>query len=230
MGLLLWKSALWESLQGVQRVLIDSNKAKTASSARAVRQQSHQHRDRHRSGLQLNQLQTSRPFWCSPFQICKLTRIYCFSPNMLDIGWISHVGVNTISIFFKWRKWFVVGFAVLPSLSALSSCVFSLLFLCPLSSLKEKSLILLCVHSSLMAKKWKKSSFCCCKILNCQLINYSMWKLLRWSSVSPVSSTLSPKLELQIICKHEKKLLETILATQQTDIDKISPPRREGPA
>ena len=39
-------------------------------------------------------------------------------------------------------------FCILSSLSALSSCVFSLLFLCPLSSLKEKSHFTLC---SLMA-------------------------------------------------------------------------------
>ena len=138
-------------------------------------------------------------------QICKLTRIYCFSPNMLDIGWISRVGVNIIFIHFLNGEnglWSVLH-SVFPLRTQLL-CVQSPFSLSSLFTKRKKSHFTLC---SLVTngKKMKKSSFCCCKILNCQLINYSMWKLLRWSSVSPVSSTLSPKLELQIICKHEKK-------------------------
>ena len=61
------------------------------------------------------------------------------------------------------------------------------------------------------------------------IANWSIIPCESSSSVSPVSSTSThpPKLELQIICKHEKKLLETILATQRTDRDKISPPRHD---
>ena len=116
------------------------------------------------------------------------------------------------------------GFAVLCSLSALSSCVFSLLFLCPLSSLKEKSHFTLC---SLMAIFFYKTApFAVVKFW---IANWSIIPCESSSSVSPVSSTSThpPKLELQIICKHEKKLLETILATQRTDRDKISPPRHD---
>ena len=55
----------------------------------------------------------------------------------------------------KFRIWFVVGFAVLPSLCPHSApCVFSLLLLCALSSLPAVHCILIIASSSSLPQRW----------------------------------------------------------------------------
>ena len=69
----------------MQRVLIDSNKAK----------QPHQHAQSDNSPINIETdivlvavkpVTNKQTILMQSSQICKLTQIYCFSPNMLDIG------------------------------------------------------------------------------------------------------------------------------------------------